>query len=55
MDCILEENIKSLQSFLPSSLLKHSWLMRERETDVERASEKALENTDSLSPSDGQY
>lgn len=30
-DCILEENIKSLQSFTPSSPLKHSWLMRGRD------------------------
>lgn len=48
MDCILEENIKSLQSLAPSSPLKHSWLMRERDRcgEGERA---ALENTDSLS------
>lgn len=49
MDCILEENIKSLQSFAPSSPLKHSWLMRERDRRGEGEREGA-ENTDSLSP-----
>lgn len=56
MDCILEENIKSLQSFTPSSPLKRSWLMRERdrcgegEREGDRAREKEMENRDSLSP-----
>ena len=49
-DCILEENIKSLQSFAPSSLLKRSWLMREIDRCGEGEREGAGKHT-AVSPS----